>query len=82
MVWIEAILVGGAEVYRNSELDLEKRLYPGKLLRVYNNKAEVECKSNVGRFIISNKIENHKMQSSYYRLARVWRFYKNTLNFK
>lgn len=23
------ILVGGAEIYRNSELDLEKRLYPG-----------------------------------------------------
>jgi len=29
LVWIEAILVGGAEVYRNSELDPEKRLYPG-----------------------------------------------------
>lgn len=29
LVWIEAILVGGAEIYRNGELDLEKRLYPG-----------------------------------------------------
>eukprot|EP00775_Hariotina_reticulata_P012550 gene12550-12683_t len=29
LVWIEAILVGGAEVYRNTELDPEKRLYPG-----------------------------------------------------
>ena len=26
---IEAILVGGAEIYRNTELDLEKRIYPG-----------------------------------------------------
>jgi light-harvesting complex II chlorophyll a/b binding protein 4 len=32
LVWIEAILVGGAEVYRNTELDPEKRLYPGALL--------------------------------------------------
>ena len=29
LVWIEALALGGAEVYRNSELDLEKRLYPG-----------------------------------------------------
>jgi light-harvesting complex II chlorophyll a/b binding protein 4 len=29
LVWIEAILVGGAEIYRNTELDSEKRLYPG-----------------------------------------------------
>jgi len=29
LVWIEAILVGGAEIYRNTELDPEKRLYPG-----------------------------------------------------
>jgi hypothetical protein len=29
LVWIEAILVGGAEIYRNTELDTEKRLYPG-----------------------------------------------------
>jgi hypothetical protein len=29
LVWIEAILVGGAELYRNSELDPERRLYPG-----------------------------------------------------
>ena len=26
---IEALLVGGAEIYRNTELDLEKRIYPG-----------------------------------------------------
>lgn len=29
LVWIEALLVGGAEVYRNTELDTEKRAYPG-----------------------------------------------------
>jgi light-harvesting complex II chlorophyll a/b binding protein 4 len=29
LVWIEALLVGGAEVYRNGELDPEKRIYPG-----------------------------------------------------
>jgi light-harvesting complex II chlorophyll a/b binding protein 4 len=29
LIWIEALLVGGAEVYRNTELDSEKRLYPG-----------------------------------------------------
>lgn len=29
LVWIEAILVGGAEWYRNTELDPEKRIYPG-----------------------------------------------------
>jgi len=29
LVWIEAILVGGAELYRNSELDPERRCYPG-----------------------------------------------------
>merc|ERR1711964_842317 len=27
--WIEAIAVGGAELYRNGELDPEKRIYPG-----------------------------------------------------
>ena len=31
LVWIEAILVGGAEIYRNRELDPEKRIYPGAL---------------------------------------------------
>lgn len=31
LVWIEAILVGGAEIYRNGELDDEKRIYPGGL---------------------------------------------------
>jgi hypothetical protein len=30
LVWIEAILVGGAEIYRNTELDPERRLYPGE----------------------------------------------------
>ena len=30
LVWIEAILVGGAEIYRNRELDPEKRIYPGR----------------------------------------------------
>ena len=30
LVWIEAILVGGAEIYRNRERDPETRLYPGK----------------------------------------------------
>ena len=29
LVWIEAILVGGAEIYRNRERDPETRLYPG-----------------------------------------------------
>uniref|UniRef100_A0A7S0RGY3 Chlorophyll a-b binding protein, chloroplastic n=1 Tax=Chlamydomonas leiostraca TaxID=1034604 RepID=A0A7S0RGY3_9CHLO len=29
LIWIEVILVGGAEFYRNSELDTEKRIYPG-----------------------------------------------------
>lgn len=29
LVWIEAILVGGAELYRNAELDPVKRVYPG-----------------------------------------------------
>jgi light-harvesting complex II chlorophyll a/b binding protein 4 len=29
LVWIEALLVGGAEVYRNGELNPEKRVYPG-----------------------------------------------------
>ena len=31
LCWIEAILVGGAEVYRNGELNSEKRIYPGVL---------------------------------------------------
>ena len=30
LCWIEAILVGGAEVYRNGELNSEKRIYPGE----------------------------------------------------
>lgn len=29
LVWIEVLLVGGAEIYRNTELDPVKRLYPG-----------------------------------------------------
>ena len=30
LVWIEAILVGGAEIYRNRELEPQARIYPGK----------------------------------------------------
>ncbi len=30
LVWIEVILVGGAEVFRNRERDPETRLYPGE----------------------------------------------------
>lgn len=29
LIWIEVILVGGAEFYRNSETNPEKRCYPG-----------------------------------------------------
>lgn len=29
LVWIEVILVGGAEIYRNREQDTERRCYPG-----------------------------------------------------
>lgn len=29
LCWIEALSVGGAELYRNTELDSQKRLYPG-----------------------------------------------------
>merc|ERR1712167_261770 len=29
LCWIEAFAVGGAELYRNGELDTEKRIYPG-----------------------------------------------------
>jgi light-harvesting complex II chlorophyll a/b binding protein 4 len=29
LCWIEALAVGGAELYRNSELDSQKRIYPG-----------------------------------------------------
>merc|ERR1719217_601525 len=29
LCWIEALAVGGAEVYRSAELDAEKRIYPG-----------------------------------------------------
>lgn len=29
LCWIEALAVGGAELYRNEELDSEKRIYPG-----------------------------------------------------
>lgn len=29
LIWIEVILVGGAEIYRNTELNPEKRCYPG-----------------------------------------------------
>ena len=29
LLWIEVLLVGGAEVYRNSSTNLEERIYPG-----------------------------------------------------
>merc|ERR1712138_132108 len=29
LCWIEALAVGGAELYRNGELSSEKRIYPG-----------------------------------------------------
>merc|ERR1712167_505906 len=29
LCWIEALAVGGAELYRNGELQAEKRIYPG-----------------------------------------------------
>ena len=31
LTYIEAILVGGAEIYRNTEQNLERRQYPGGL---------------------------------------------------
>ena len=30
LLWIEALLVGGAEIYRNSSTNLEERIYPGQ----------------------------------------------------
>lgn len=39
LVWIEAILVGGAEIYRNRELDPEARIYPGLHLFLFEFKA-------------------------------------------
>lgn len=36
LVIIEVLLVGGAELYRNSELDPEKRIYPGGLFDPLN----------------------------------------------
>ena len=33
LVWIEALLVGGAEIYRNGATDLEERIYPGARAR-------------------------------------------------
>jgi hypothetical protein len=41
LVWIEAILVGGAELYRNSELDPERRCYPG----ARNSLQEAACRT-------------------------------------
>jgi hypothetical protein len=31
LIWIEVLLMGGAELYRNTELDPERRCYPGEL---------------------------------------------------
>jgi light-harvesting complex II chlorophyll a/b binding protein 4 len=36
LCWIEAILVGGAELYRNTELDPERRCYPGGIFDPLN----------------------------------------------
>lgn len=36
LCWIEAILVGGAELYRNSELDTTRRCYPGGIFDPLN----------------------------------------------
>ncbi len=30
LIWIEVLAVGGAEFYRNGELDSERRIYPGE----------------------------------------------------
>jgi hypothetical protein len=30
LLWIEVLLVGGAEIYRNSSTNLEERIYPGQ----------------------------------------------------
>lgn len=35
LLWIEALLVGGAEIYRNSSTNLEERIYPGALAAVW-----------------------------------------------
>lgn len=32
LLWIEALLVGGAEIYRNRSTDPQERLYPGVLV--------------------------------------------------
>lgn len=29
LIWIEVLLVGGAEIYRNRSTDLQERIYPG-----------------------------------------------------
>jgi Chlorophyll A-B binding protein len=42
LVIIEVLLVGGAELYRNSELDPEKRCYPGGLFDPLNLASESE----------------------------------------
>jgi len=44
--WIETISVGAAELYRNSELDPEKRIYPGGRIKLayrlnYKNKSNL-----------------------------------------
>jgi light-harvesting complex II chlorophyll a/b binding protein 4 len=36
LVWIEVLAVGGAEIYRNTELDPVKRCYPGGLFDPLN----------------------------------------------
>lgn len=36
LLWIEAILMGGVEILRNNEFDLEKRIYPGVFVFVFS----------------------------------------------
>lgn len=49
LIWIEVILVGGAEFYRNGELNPEKRLYPGEqsfgIRAMYTSAAETSKNS-------------------------------------
>lgn len=40
LIWIEVILVGGAEIYRNTETDPERRCYPGGIFDPLNLASE------------------------------------------
>lgn len=37
ITWLEVLLVGGAEVYRNTELDTNARIYPGTCFHQNHN---------------------------------------------